>query len=95
MVYFKNNLIKFPRHFNDFSTKMILINELTNDKLELDFVDRSDSDRYYLIDLSNLTLRNGSYRYEIGKDIGLMQVGDYIAPSTEYKETKINVVYER
>lgn len=96
MIYFSNEKIKFPRHFAEVSTKIVLINELSNEKTELDFVDESDSDRYYEIDLSNLELKNGTYKYKIGKEVGLMQVGDYEPTQvTEYNEKKTNVIYER
>ena len=95
MIYFKNDLIQFPRHSSEISRKLVITNELTDEVLELNFTDRSDDDRYYLIDLSNLTLRDGSYRYQIGSEVGLMQVGDYIGISTEYNERKQNTVYER
>lgn len=96
MIYFSNEKIKFPRHSNEISTELVIINELTNEKTELDFVDESDDDKYYEIDLTNLELKNGTYKYIIGKEIGLLQVGDYQPTEvTEYNEKKTNVVYER
>lgn len=95
MIYFSYNFMKFPCHFNSKSSKIILTNEMTGDKNEIEFVDHSDEGRYYLIDLSNLELMNGTYEYSIGKDLGLLQVGDYIKQVTEYNEKKTNKVYER
>lgn len=96
MIYFSNEKIKFPRHSNETSTELVIINELSDEKTELDFVDESDDEKYYVIDLTNLELKTGTYKYKIGKEIGLMQVGDYIpAQVTEYNEKKTNIIYER
>ena len=95
MIYFENETMQFPRHSTETSNKLVVINELTDEKNELEFIDLSDDDRYYLIDLSNLELKDGTYRYQIGSEVGLMQVGDYIAESTQYNEKKQNTVYER
>lgn len=95
MIYFENDLIQFPRHSGETSDKLVMTNELTGESDTLEFVDLSQDERYYLIDLSNVELKDGSYRYQIGPEIGLMQVGDYIAQSTEYNEKKQNIVYER
>jgi hypothetical protein len=61
----------------------------------LEFTDLSQDDRYYLIDLSNVELKDGTYKYQIGSEVGLLQVGDYVAQSTEYNDKKQNKVYER
>lgn len=95
MIYFENETMQFPRHSAETSNKLVVINELTDEKNELEFIDLSDDDRYYLIDLSNLELKDGTYRYQIGSEVGLMQVGDYVSESTQYNEKKQNTVYER
>ena len=95
MIYFENETLQFPRHSGETSNKLTVINELTGESNTLEFVDLSQDERYYLIDLSNVELKDGTYRYQIGPEIGLMQVGDYVAQSTEYNEKKQNVVYER
>lgn len=95
MIYFESETVQFPRHSAETSNKLIVINELSGEKNTLEFVDLSQDDRYYLIDLSNVELKDGTYRYQIGPEVGLMQVGDYVAESTEYNEKKQNIVYER
>lgn len=95
MIYFEKETLQFPRHSAETANKLVITNELTDEETTLEFVDLSQDDRYYLIDLSNLELRDGTYRYQIGPEIGLMQVGDYIAESTQYNEKKQNIVYER
>ena len=45
--------------------------------------------------MSEVTLKDGTYRYQIGEEIGLFQVGDYVSVSTEYNENRQNIVYER
>ena len=95
MIYFENETLQFPRHSGETSNKLTVINELTGESNTLEFGDLSQDERYYLIDLSNVELKDGTYRYQIGPEIGLMQVGDYVAQSTEYNEKKQNVVYER
>lgn len=95
MIYFEKETLQFPRHSAETSNKLMVTNELTGDVMDIEFVDLSDDDRYYLIDLSGVDLKDGTYRYQIGPEVGLMQVGDYIAQSTEYNEKKQNIVYER
>ena len=95
MIYFEEGMIKIPRHSSENADKLVLINELTNEKLEFNVVDSSDDDRYYLIDMSQVTdLPNGTYRYEYGVEVGLWQVGDYVSESPTYNEKKQNIVYE-
>lgn len=95
MIYFEKETIQFPRHSVEFDDKLVLTNELTGEKTEIDFFDYSTDDSYYMIDLSDVDLANGTYRYQIGPEVGLMQVGDYISESTQYNEKKQNIVYER
>ena len=95
MIYFENETLQFPRHSGETSNKLVMTNELTGETYTLEFIDLSQDERYYLIDLSNFTLKDGTYRYEIGPEIGLMQVGDYVNTNTEYNEKKQNIVYER
>lgn len=94
MVYFENNLIKFPNHFNQIVSKIKFINELSDDIIEVDVEDHSDNVHFYEFDMTNVVLKNGTYRYEFGKEVGLMQVGDYIVSVYEYNEKKDNIVYE-
>lgn len=95
MIYFENETLQFPRHSAEISNKLIVINELSDEKNTLEFTDLSQDDRYYLIDLSNVELKDGTYKYQIGSEVGLLQVGDYVAQSTEYNDKKQNKVYER
>ena len=95
MIYFDKETLQFPRHTAEKSSEMVLTNELTGETNTLEFIDLSQDERYYLIDLSNIVLKDGTYRYEIGPEIGLMQVGDYVNTNTEYNEKKQNIVYER
>lgn len=95
MIYFEKETLRFPRHSAEISNKMTIVNELTGDVQEVEFTDLSVDDRYYLIDCSDLELKDGTYRYQIGHECGLMQVGDYVATSTEYNVKKTNTVYER
>lgn len=95
MIYFNNDLVQFPRHSSESSNELVLINELTDEVITLDFVNQSTDFRYYVIDLSNLEIKDGTYRYQIGPEVGLLQVGDYVSTSTEYNEKKQNTVYER
>jgi len=95
MIYFENETVQFPRHSAVTSDKLVVTNELTGEQNTLEFVDLSQDDRYYMIDLSEVELKDGTYRYQIGPEVGLMQVGDYVAQSTEYNEKKQNIVYER
>ena len=95
MIYFEKETLRFPRHSAEISDKMTIVNELTGDVQEVEFTDLSVDDRYYLIDCSDLELKDGTYRYQIGPECGLMQVGDYVATSTEYNVKKTNTVYER
>lgn len=94
MVYFDSGLIQIPRHFNENPTKMTLTNEVTNDVIEVVVIDMSDNPRSYVYDLSNLALSNGTYRYELGSETGLLQVGDYVSVSKEYNNKRNTVVYE-
>lgn len=95
MVYFDKETLQFPRHFAENSDELLLKNELTGDERTIEFEDLSDNTSYYLIDMSGITLKDGTYRYQIGPEVGLLQVGDYVSESTEYNEKKQNVVYER
>lgn len=94
MVYFNDNLVQIPRHFNENPTKLILTNELTNSVTEIDVVNMSSDNRMYAFNI-DVDLDNGTYRYNLGSEVGLFQVGEYVATSTEYKETRNNKVYER
>ena len=95
MIYFDKETLQFPRHSAIKSNKMLLKNELTSDEITIEFEDLSDNSSYYLIDMSGTTLKDGTYRYQIGDEVGLLQVGDYVSESTQYNEKKQNVVYER
>ena len=95
MVYFEKETLQFPRHSVEFDDELVLTNELTGESMKIEFTDLSTDDRYYMIDLSDVDLANGTYRYQIGPEVGLMQVGDYVSTSTEYNEKKQNIVYER
>ena len=96
MVYFNENLLQIPRHSGENSDELVLINELTGEKIEGEFTDQSTDTRYYLFVPDDFTdLSDGTYRYQIGDEVGLMQVGDYVNNSPQYNETKQNTVYER
>jgi hypothetical protein len=95
MIYFESKSMQFPRHSAVMTSKLVITNELTGDQTEVEFVNQSSDDRYYLIDLSDVELKDGTYRYQIGPEVGLMQVGDYVSQSTEYNENRSNKVYER
>lgn len=95
MIYYKKDFVQFPRHSSESSNEMTIINELTDEAIKYSFVDMSTDARYYMINLALVDLKDGTYRYQIGPEVGLLQVGDYIAPSTEYNEKKQNTVYER
>ena len=49
MIYFNDNLVQIPRHSGESSDELVLINELTDERLTFEVVDLSDDDRYYLI----------------------------------------------
>lgn len=88
-------MIKIPRHSSENADKLVLINELTDEELEFNVTDISQDTRYYLIDMTGVTnLPNGTYRYELGAEVGLWQVGDYVTTSPTYNEKKQNIVYE-
>lgn len=95
MIYFDKENLQFPRHSAEISNKLVLRNELTGDENLIEFDDLSDNPNFYLIDMSGVTLTDGTYRYQIGDEVGLLQVGDYVSESTQYNEKKQNVVYER
>lgn len=95
MIYFEQETIQFPRHSAEKSNKLVITNELTGVSTVIEFVDLSDDERFYLIDMSGVDLMDGTYKYSIGSEIGLMQVGDYVSTSTEYNENRSNKVYER
>ena len=94
MVYFDSGLIQIPRHTQENPTKMTLTNELTNDVIEVVVIDMSDNPRSYVFDLSDLELMNGTYRYNLGSETGLLQVGDYVSVVKEYNNKRNSVVYE-
>lgn len=87
-------MIKIPRHSNENADELVLINELTDDRLEFAVTDMSEDSRYYLIDMTGEDIPVGTYRYELGSEVGLWQVGDYISTSPTYNERKQNIVYE-
>ena len=99
MIYFNDNLVQIPRHSAEESNELTLINELTGETLSFDIVDLSDDDRYYLIAFGGsedeFDLPAGTYRYQIGDEVGLWQVGDYVSDTPQYNEKKQNTVYER
>lgn len=95
MIYFGSDRLKFPRHFNENPTKMVMTNEMTGEKVEFNVVDLSTNPHFYEFDFTGIDLKVGSYTYTMGKEVGLIQVGDYISTSTEYNERKNNIVYER
>lgn len=95
MIYFDKETLQFPRHSAEISNKLVMKNELTGDESTIEFDDLSDNPNFYLIDMSGVTLTDGTYRYQIGGEVGLLQVGDYVSESTQYNEKKQNVVYER
>lgn len=94
MIYFNQGINKFPRHFSENPTKMELINEMTKEKVEIDVENISENDRMYEFDLTDLNLSDGMYEYHLGKEVGLIQFGDFETPKTAYKETKVDIVYE-
>lgn len=95
MIYFDSGMIKIPRHSPENSDELVLINELTGEKLTFEIEDLSQDDRYYQIDMTGVTdLPVGTYRYELGEEVGLWQVGDYVSVSPTYNEKKTNIVYE-
>jgi len=95
MIYFNSETLQFPRHSSEKSDELVLTNELTDEVTKVKFEDQSDDSRFYLIDVSDLSLKDGTYRYQIGSEVGLLQVGDYVADTTQYNEKKQNIVYER
>ena len=95
MIYFDKETLQFPRHSAEISNNLVLKNELTGDEKTIEFEDLSDNSSYYLIDMSEVTLKDGTYRYQIGSEVGLLQVGDYVSESTQYNENRQNIVYER
>lgn len=95
MIYFDKETLQFPRHTAEKSSEMVLTNELTGEKTTVSFEDLSDDYRFYLIDVSDVTLKDGTYRYQIGEEVGLLQVGDYVSTNTQYNENRQNIVYER
>lgn len=95
MIYFDKETLQFPRHSAEKSNELVLINELTGESTTVNFEDISDDSRFYMIDVSELTLRDGTYRYQIGDEVGLLQVGDYVNTTPQYNEKKQNIVYER
>lgn len=95
MVYFDKENLQIPRHSTIKSNRLVLINELSGDRTVIEFTDLSTNDQYYLISKEGIVLKNGTYRYEVGPEVGLLQVGEYESTSTDYNEKKTNVVYER
>lgn len=93
MVYFEVGLVKFPKHFDENEGKLILKNEMTGEIIEIEVEDQSENNHFYLFDIQH-DLKNGTYRYNYGKEVGLLQVGDYVSPVNEYNERKTNIVYE-
>lgn len=95
MVYFESGMVKIPRHSSENADKLVLTNELTGEQIEFDVTDLSQDTRYYQIDMTGVTdIPNGTYRYELGVEVGLWQVGDYVSTSPTYNEKKTNIVYE-
>ena len=95
MIYFDSGIIKIPRHSSENADELVLTNELTDEKLTFDVVDLSEDSRYYQIDMTSVTdIPVGTYRYELGSEVGLWQVGDYVSTSPTYNEKKTNIVYE-
>lgn len=98
MIYFDSGMVQIPRHSPETADELVLTNELTGERLTFDIVNLSDDDRYYLIGFgdsdSDFDLPVGTYRYELGEEVGLWQVGDYISVSPTYNERKTNIVYE-
>lgn len=95
MIYFKNEILRFPKHFQQSTTKMVITNDLTGDVYEYNLEDKSDDDRYYEFDFTDIELKNGTYTYRMGDEVGLIQVGDYVETTNTYDKKNINVVYER
>lgn len=95
MIYFTKEVVQFPRHFNENPTRLILTNEVTNEVTELTVRNMSDNPRSYAFNFTSVTLDNGTYKYNLGSEVGLLQVGDYVSTSTEYNENRNNKVYER
>ncbi len=88
-------MVKIPRHSSENADKLVLTNELTGEQIEFDVTDLSQDTRYYQIDMTGVTdIPNGTYRYELGVEVGLWQVGDYVSTSPTYNEKKTNIVYE-
>ena len=90
MIYFNSGMIQIPRHSSESADKLVLINELTDEVFEFEFTDMSSDSKYYLIDLagsdSDFDLPVGTYRYQIGNEVGLWQVGDYVSTSPQYND---------
>lgn len=97
MIYFNYELVQIPRHFNENPLTMTLTNELTNEVTEVRVNNLSDNPRVYVFHFTSMEVKldNGTYKYNLGSEVGLLQVGDYVAQSTEYNEKKQNIVYER
>lgn len=96
MIYFNENLLQIPRHGGENSNELVLINELTGEKYEGTFTDQSTDTRYYLFVPEGFDdLIDGTYRYQIGSEVGLCQVGEYVNVAAQYNEKKQNTVYER
>lgn len=92
MVYSKDNLIKIPRHFDEFPTVLVLINEMTQDRYEITAIDCDCENSMFVAEVE---IPDGEYQYFIGKEVGLIQVGEYYAERTvSYDEDNENHVYE-
>ena len=96
MVYFKQEKLRFPRHFGLFSGKFRLVNDTTKEEFVFELSNISEDPRWYEFDLTSVSLQPGTYTYRLGDDCGLLQVGEYqVKEKTVYEEKKTNVIYER
>ena len=95
MIYFERGLVRISKHFEQDPREMTITNEVTNEVVNLRVRDISTNPHFYEFDFSDVDLANGTYRYEMGKEVGMIQVGEYLAVVTEYTNERTNVVYER
>ena len=75
-------------------TALTLESEITRQTYSFNFTDLDDTEGYYHICVDFTGVPEGEYVWRIGDDGGIIRIGLYTAPATEYKKNEKHTYYE-
>lgn len=97
MIYYKDSTLIIPRHYSDNNTeKLTLKNNVTSNEQTFDLEgDESENPLYYKFAIELGNLPTGEYTYTVGKESGLLTIGDYVPTNTQYQINVNKIQYDR